>query len=97
MRAEIANALRYPAVNAWLISAGIGVRIASWFLVTVAAIVPRTAIPIEPPSCWPTFRRAELNPDSLGETPATATIVVDTKISPRPNEIASTGPSTPEM
>src|SRR5438445_12797937 len=89
MRAEIANALRYAAVNAWLISAGVGVRIARWFLVTVAAIVTRTAIPIEPPSCWPTLRRAELNHESIGETTDTATIMEQQKTSPRPHVTSS--------
>src|SRR2546426_10542257 len=92
----IPNAVPYPAVTAWLTAACDGTIPRRSFFVTVAAIVPSTARPIEPPSCCPTFSNAELIPDSPAPMPVTATIVVVTKINPRPKASAIIGARTPE-
>ena len=43
-----------------------------------AATAVRRAMPIDPPTCWLAFRRAEATPVSPGETPPTARDVIVT-------------------
>jgi len=67
----------------------------SLIIVAVAAIVPRSAIPIDPPICCPTLRRAEARPDSAGVEPETAISVSGTKMLPSPTAISNMGPTRP--
>ena len=50
----------------------------------VAAAVARTARPMEPPTCWPTFSVADAIPASVSRTPVTAVMVMGTKMNPTP-------------
>ena len=52
------------------------------------------AMPSEPPSWRPTFRRADAKPDSLGWTPEMAVTLVDTNAMPRPIARTTNGPRT---
>ncbi len=90
----ISNAMAYPAVSPLLRAARVRGPFRNWLVVTVAATVPSTAMPSEPPSCRPTFSSAEAIPDSSAVTPEIAVMLVDTKTPPRPMARTTSGPST---
>jgi hypothetical protein len=50
----------------------------------VVAIVFSSAVPIEPPSCWPVLSVADATPASEDRTPQVPAFIADGTVSPRP-------------
>ena len=61
---------------------------------TVQAAVPRTARPMEPPTCWPVLSRLEATPESPSLTRDSAVNDSGTDSSPSPQPTTRVGPRT---
>ena len=62
---------------------GAGV-LAAYELAALEASVLSSAVPIEPPICWPVLTIAEATPASRGSTPSVAVLIAGAMIRPRP-------------
>ena len=60
--------------------------------VALATSVFSSAVPIEPPSCWPTLIVAEATPASYGATPYVPVFTAGAITSPTPSAVTTSGP-----
>ena len=67
---------------------------ATYVAAALVAMVLSSAVPIEPPSCWPTLSVAEATPASFAATPKVPVLKPGATDMPRPAPVSSKGPST---
>src|ERR1700691_886452 len=70
--------------------------LATYAAAALVAIVLSSAVPMEPPSCWPTLSVADATPASLGATPKVPVFIDGGIERPMPAPATISGPSTAE-